>query len=86
MSVPLRRDDPAYWMLEQGRNDPYQAHQAAKARSGFDAHCYICNDPEFALMGLPLCRPCEKCEGGHVPADDNRCTKCGAEEEEPDHG
>jgi len=45
--------------------------------------CYICVDPEFAQMGLPLCYPCPQCsakEGkvaGHVPADDVCCTVCG---------
>lgn len=46
--------------------------------------CYICLDPEFAQMGLPLCYPCPRCEAdetlthsGHVPADDTICTECG---------
>lgn len=34
--------------------------------------CYICVDPEFAMMGLPLCKPCPQC-GGHCPADDVEC-------------
>lgn len=38
--------------------------------------CYICRDPEFAQMGLPLCYPCPVC-GGHIPADDTVCTDCG---------
>jgi hypothetical protein len=38
--------------------------------------CYICEDPSFARMGLPLCRPCAKC-GGHVAADDTVCDDCG---------
>lgn len=38
--------------------------------------CYICGDPEYALMGLPLCYPCPAC-GGHVPADDCTCDDCG---------
>jgi hypothetical protein len=50
----------------------------------FDEHCYICTDPEFAQMGLPLCRPCPICQltgiPGHVPADDSLCTLCGADE------
>jgi hypothetical protein len=35
-------------------------------------NCYICNDPEFAAAGLPLCYPCKLC-GEHVPADDCVC-------------
>jgi len=42
----------------------------------FDANCYICNDPEFAQMGLPLCYACRFC-GGHVAADDVMCDVCG---------
>lgn len=76
MSQPLRPDDPAYWMLEQGRKDPSKR----STTTVHDDDCYICNDPEFALMGLPLlglplCYPCKKC-GGHVPADDSVCTVC----------
>lgn len=41
-----------------------------------DDDCYICRDPEFAMMGLPLCYACSKCKG-HVPADDCICTVCG---------
>jgi len=43
--------------------------------------CYICLDPEFAQMGLSLCKPCMAC-GGHVAADDTRCDDCGADQEE----
>lgn len=73
MSKPLEPDDPAYWMLEEGRKDPSKRSvQTAPYRE----RCYICRDPEFALMGLPLCWACEKC-GGHVAADDTRCDDCG---------
>lgn len=41
--------------------------------------CYICEDPEFAQMGLPLCRACSAC-GGHVAADDSVCDDCGVDE------
>lgn len=41
-------------------------------------NCYICRDPEFAQMGLPLCSKCDAC-GGHVPADDITCTDCGVD-------
>lgn len=72
MSKPLSKDDPAYWMLEQGLKDPSKRSRTTVFKEG----CYICEDPEFSLMGLPLCRPCEKC-GGHVAADDTRCDDCG---------
>ncbi len=45
--------------------------------------CYICVDPEFAAMGLPLCKPCPVCtekagkDAGHVAADDVECDDCG---------
>ena len=43
--------------------------------------CYICNDPEFAQMGMPLCRECPDCDNGHVPADDISCDNCGSSRE-----
>lgn len=46
----------------------------------FDPGCYICNDPEFAMMGMPLCFACESC-GGHVPADDVECGVCGVDQQ-----
>jgi len=42
--------------------------------------CYICQDPEFALMGMPLCRKCPAC-GGHVQADDTVCWQCGLDDQ-----
>lgn len=72
MSVPLKKSDPAYWMLERGRADPSKRSKTTV----YSERCYICRDPEFSLMGLPLCFPCEKC-GGHVAADDTRCDDCG---------
>lgn len=77
MSAPLKPADPSYWMLEEGRRDPSKR----SSTTVFDANCYICQDPEFALMGLPLCNPCTKC-GGHVPADDMICTVCSHDQEE----
>lgn len=71
MSVPMQPDDPAYWMLEQGLADPSKRSTTAV----YSKRCYICKDPEFALMGLPLCYPCEKCKG-HVAADDTVCDDC----------
>lgn len=53
----------------------------------YDPRCYICRDPDFAKMGLPLCRRCPKCvkesggkELGHIAADDTVCTVCGYDE------
>lgn len=81
MSVPLREDDPAYWMLERGREDPsWRSKRHVPVRKG----CYICEDPEFELMGLPLCRSCPQCtiqgRPGHIPADDTVCDECGLDE------
>lgn len=58
-------------------DDPYTSTQTGPKRRG----CYICEDPDFARMGLPLCRACPKC-GGHVAADDTRCDDCGHDEYE----
>jgi hypothetical protein len=79
MSIPLRPDDPCYWMLEQGRADPSKRSTTTVYRDG----CYICEDPEFALMGLPLCYSCNKC-GGHVAADDTVCNDCGFDHQPPE--
>lgn len=77
MSVPLKTDDPAYWMLEEGLADPRKRSHA----SAYSEKCYICRDPEFSLMGLPLCNACYVC-GGHVAADDCRCDDCGHDHSE----
>lgn len=45
-------------------------------------NCYICRDPEFAQMGLPLCKFCPVCKTGHVAADDTECDDCGADIQE----
>lgn len=63
MSVPMKPDDPAYWMLFDG---------VTSTPTVYSETCYICRDPEFAMMGLPLCYPCYVC-GEHVPADDIIC-------------
>lgn len=73
MSVPMKPGDPAYWMLEDDHTTT-----SVVFREG----CYICEDPEFAQMGLPLCRACEACEKagrgkGHIAADDVGCDDCG---------
>ena len=64
-------DDPCYWMLEDGHETRPTTH---------NPNCYTCRDPEYAQMGLPLCRRCPVC-GGHVAADDTRCDDCGANEQ-----
>lgn len=71
-------DDPAHLLLTDGHTS---------STTVYDARCYICNDPEFAQMGLPLCRECDACKEagrglGHVPADDCECTVCGSNEGE----
>lgn len=71
MSAPLKVTDPCYWMLEEGLADPSKRSRTNVYREG----CYICEDPEFSLMGLPLCYACPKC-GGHIAADDTRCDEC----------
>ena len=43
--------------------------------------CYICEDPEFAQMGLPLCYQCVFCQG-HVAADSTVCSDCRREQYE----
>ena len=63
MSKPMKPSDPAYWMLSDG---------VTSTPTAYNESCYICRDPEFAEMGLPLCYKCEKC-GAHVPADDTVC-------------
>lgn len=77
MSVPMKKTDPAYWMLEEGLKDSSERSTTTVYRSS----CYICRDPEFALMGLPLCYPCSTC-GGHVAADDSHCDDCGYDQED----
>ena len=79
MSRPLHPADPAYWMLEEGRKDPSKRSTPTVCKAG----CYICDDPEFAMMGLPLCFPCGKC-GGHIAADDCVCDACGRDAREDD--
>jgi hypothetical protein len=62
-SQRMNSDDPAFWML----NDDFHS-----TPTSFNPNCYICTDPEYAQMGLPLCYSCYEC-GAHVPADDCVC-------------
>ena len=68
MSIPMKKNDPAYWLLEEGLS----GKREIKKSTVYNENCYICNDSEFALMGLPLCYPCYLC-GAHVPADNSVC-------------
>lgn len=77
MSEPLKCDDPAVWMLERGIAEstgaaPDTGWVTKTNPDIYRDYCYICTDPEFALMGLPVCYACLVC-GGHVPADDIEC-------------
>lgn len=69
----MTTDDLAYALLSSG----YTSTPVV-----WRGNCYICRDPEYAQMGLPLCRKCEECADGHVPADDSVCTDCGHDEYE----
>jgi hypothetical protein len=76
MSIPMKPDDPAYWMLLDDFTSTPIVHLDG---------CYICEDPEFAQMGLPLCRKCSQCVkagrgSGHIAADDTVCDVCGYDE------
>ena len=59
----MNRNDPAYWML-------FSEHTSTPTI--YSPNCYICCDPEYAQMGLPLCYKCFIC-GAHVPADGGIC-------------
>lgn len=60
-------DDPAHILLTDDKVSTPRVYKEG---------CYICEDPEFAQMGLPLCTTCESC-GGHIAADDTTCDDCG---------
>ncbi len=51
-------NDPAAWMIRDGLRDASRRSRQHVARRN---ECYICADPEFELMGLPLCRACLVC-------------------------
>ena len=79
MSVPLPPDDPARRLLE---HDEHGNRVDQSFSTVYLKGCYICEDPEFAQLGLPLCYPCRLC-GGHCAADDCVCDVCG-EDQTPD--
>lgn len=70
-----RPHDPAFILLD-ARDQPSVQRVHRKG-------CFICEDREFARMGLPLCSPCcacrEKMLDGHIPADETECDDCGHE-------
>lgn len=69
-----RPHDPAYALLKD-----HLVSTPKVKRAG----CYICQDMEYARMGLPLCNLCCVCRAattdGHIPADDTACDDCGHE-------
>lgn len=67
-STQMKTSDPAYSLLH---DDVVSVPQV------YSDDCYICRDPEFSQMGLPLCKPCFACQG-HVAADDDVCDDCAA--------
>lgn len=71
-STQMNPEDPAYFLLSSGHVSTPRVYRES---------CYICCDPEYAQMGLPLCNPCPACQNagrgdGHVPADDEECDDC----------
>lgn len=80
-SVAMKPHDPAFGLLL----DDFTSTPVV-----FRESCYICRDPEFAQMGLPLCRKCPECVRnerglGHIAADDTRCDECGYEDGPEDY-
>ena len=69
METTMSSDDAAYRMLFDG-------FESVPVKDIYREECYICRDPDYARMGLPLCYKCTKC-GGHVAADDTICDDCG---------
>ena len=63
MMTKMKPNDPVYWMLHDG---------IESTPTTYNKTCYICNDSEYAQMGLPLCYECLICKA-HVPADDHIC-------------
>ncbi len=83
MSKPLPPNDPARRLLRYRNKRDLELDINRVDQSSttvFQAGCYICEDPEFAQLGLPLCYPCSSC-GGHCAADDTVCDDCGKDQE-----
>jgi len=70
----MKPSDPAYWML-------FDEFTSTPNPDVYRDYCYICRDPEYAQMGLPLCYACEAC-GGHVAVDASVCDDCGADQQD----
>lgn len=58
--IPMAADDPAQAYMTGGH---FSVPTVA------DPGCYICQDPEYAQMGMSLCMACPQC-GNHIPADE----------------
>lgn len=66
---PMPADDPARVMMDN--------LATFSVPTIYREFCYICRDPEFAMIGMSLCYPCQKC-GEHNAADDGpECPHCG---------
>lgn len=63
---PMDYEDPAQVLVSQG---------GFTVPTIYRQGCLICMDPEYALMGMTLCRPCPVCNG-HIPGDDTTCDDC----------
>jgi hypothetical protein len=50
MSFPLKKDDPAYWMLDQGLRDKSKRSTTTVFKVG----CYICEDPVMSVERIKL--------------------------------
>jgi hypothetical protein len=81
-SVASKPNDPAFVLLLDGKTSTPVVHLDG---------CYICEDPEFAAMGLPLCFKCPACARkgrglGHIAADDDTCDECEYTHSPQDYG
>lgn len=54
MSQPLKKNDPCYFLLEEGIKSEWKR----SITTVYNENCYICNDREYSLMGLPIYYPC----------------------------
>lgn len=77
LKLATQDDDPAAWMLHDGKTSK---HAPGVQEVGLLHSCYVCADPEFAQMGLPLCRPCPECQ-----RNQQDCQACGGTGGLPDH-
>lgn len=61
-SVAMNPSDPAFRLLLDDFRSVPVVHRES---------CYICRDPEYAAMGMPLCSPCPGCLRSQ-----RMCTEC----------